>query len=156
MRLSRHAHYAIRAMLDLAQHPSTRSADIARRQRIPGTYIARVVYGLSRAGILRTYRGPNGGVRLVKPPSAVTLREVIAATEGPLAINLCVAWGDCPCSQPCPVRANPCPAPGQGGAQTRWYHCGGAGEQPPVGEADGIADATGEPHLRLVNLNCGG
>lgn len=104
MRLSRNAHYAIRTVLDLSLRHQVRSAEIARRQSIPSAYMAKVVQELSRAGIVRTHRGTRGGVQLAKPASAVTLREIIEAAEGPLAINLCVAWGDCPCVQPCPVR----------------------------------------------------
>jgi len=105
MRLSRNAHYAIRTVLDLSQHGRGRSAEIAERQGIPPAYMAKVVQGLSRAGILRTYRGTHGGVQLARSPGAVTLRDVVEASEGPFAINLCAAWGDCPCAQPCPVRA---------------------------------------------------
>lgn len=106
MRLSRHTHYALRVVLDLTGHPRDRSADIARRQGIPPAYMAKVVNGLSKAGILRTHRGTHGGVQLARPPESVTLRDVLEAAEGPLAINLCVVWGDCPCPQPCPVRAS--------------------------------------------------
>lgn len=105
MKLARPSHYAIRLVLDLARHRRGRSAEIAARQGIPAAYMAKIVQGLSRAGLVRTHRGARGGVELARPASAVTLREVIEATEGPLAINLCVAWGDCPCQQPCPVRA---------------------------------------------------
>jgi len=105
MRLSRNAHYAIRTVLDLSQRGRGRSAEIAQRQGIPPAYMAKVVQGLSRVGILRTFRGTRGGVELVRPPAILTLRNVIEAAEGPLAINLCATWGDCPCQQPCPVRA---------------------------------------------------
>lgn len=105
MRLSRNAHYAIRTVLDLSRRQRGRSAEIAERQGIPPAYMAKIVQGLSRAGIVRTYRGAHGGVLLAKPAGGVTLRDVIEATEGPTAINLCAVWGDCPCVQPCPVRA---------------------------------------------------
>lgn len=104
MRLSRNAHYAIRTVLDLSQRGRGRSAEIASRQGIPAAYMAKVVQGLGRAGILRTYRGTNGGVQLARTAAAITLRDVVEAAEGPVAINLCAAWGDCPCLQPCPVR----------------------------------------------------
>jgi Rrf2 family protein len=106
MRLSRNAHYAIRTVIDLALRARGISAEIARRQGIPQAYMAKVVHELSRAGILRTYRGTRGGVALAKAAGAVTLRDVVEATEGPIALNLCVVWGDCPCPQPCPVRAS--------------------------------------------------
>jgi len=106
MQLSRHAHYAIRAVLDLHMHPTARSADIARRQGIPPAYLAKIVQALGRRGIVRTHRGARGGVQLARPGMAITLREVVEAVEGPMGINQCVVWGDCPCPQPCPVRAS--------------------------------------------------
>lgn len=106
MRLSRNAHYAIRTVLDLSRCDRGRSSEVARRQGIPQAYMARVVQGLSKAGIVRTFRGTRGGVQLAKPPAAITLRDVVEATEGPLSLNLCVFWDDCRCVQPCPVRAS--------------------------------------------------
>lgn len=105
MRLSRHAHYAIRVGLHLLEHPRSRSAEIARRQSIPPSYMPKIVQQLVRAGIVHTLRGAHGGVQLAKPAAMVSLRDVVEAAEGPLAINVCVVWGDCPCAQPCPVRA---------------------------------------------------
>lgn len=105
MELTRQAQYAVRTALDLAQRPQGRLADIAARQGIPRSFLPRIVQGLTRAGLLRTRRGVGGGVRLARPADTITLGEVIAATEGPLAVNLCVFWGDCECPQPCPIRA---------------------------------------------------
>ena len=105
MRLSRYAHYAIRTVLDLCAHPRTRAADIARRQGIPPAFQAKIVQALSRRGIVRTFRGARGGVALARLPEALTLADVVQAVDGPVAINQCVVWGDCPCPQPCPVRA---------------------------------------------------
>jgi Rrf2 family protein len=105
MRLSRNAHYAIRTVIDLALRERGRSAEVARRQGIPQAYMARVVHGLGTAGIIRTFRGTHGGIQLAKPAASITLRDVVEATEGPVALNLCVVWDDCPCAQPCPVRS---------------------------------------------------
>ncbi|MDQ7820077.1 MAG: Rrf2 family transcriptional regulator [Armatimonadota bacterium] len=105
MRLSRHAHYALRTVLDLCAHPRTRSVDVARRQRIPPAYAAKIIQALARRGIVRTFRGSRGGVALARPPQALTLADVVQAVEGPVAINQCIVWGDCPCPQPCPVRS---------------------------------------------------
>ncbi len=104
MRLSRHSQYALRTVLDLCRHPRARSADVARRQGIPPAYAAKIVQALARRGIVRTFRGSRGGVALAIPPQALTLADVVQAVEGPVAINQCILWGDCPCPQPCPVR----------------------------------------------------
>lgn len=106
VRLSRNAHYAIRTVLDLALRDRGRSAEVARRQGIPPAYMARIVHELSTAGIIRTFRGAGGGIQLARPAASVTLRHIVDATEGPLALNLCVIWDDCRCVQPCPVRAS--------------------------------------------------
>ena len=105
MRLSRNAHYAVRTVIDLALRERGRSAEVARRQGIPQAYMARIVHGLSTAGIIRTFRGTHGGIQLARPAASITLRDVVQATEGPVALNLCVVWDDCPCAQPCPVRS---------------------------------------------------
>lgn len=105
MQLTRQAQYAVRTVLDLSLRPQGRLGEIAARQGIPRSYMARVVHGLNRAGIIRTRRGVGGGVQLARPATRITLGEVIAAAEGPLAVNLCVLWKDCICRQPCPVRA---------------------------------------------------
>ncbi len=105
MQLTRQAQYAVRTVLDLSLRPQGRLGEIAARQGIPRSYMARVVHGLNRAGIIRTRRGVGGGVQLARPATGITLGEVIAAAEGPLAVNLCVLWKDCICRQPCPVRA---------------------------------------------------
>jgi len=104
MRLSRHAHYAIRVALDLMERPQGRSAEIARRRGIPASYMPKIVQQLSRAGIVRTFRGIHGGVQLARPAATITLRDVVEAAEGPVAIDACVVWGNCPCTLPCPVR----------------------------------------------------
>jgi Rrf2 family protein len=105
MRLSRNAHYAIRTVIDLALRERGRSAEVARRQGIPQAYMGRIVHGLGTAGIIRTFRGTHGGIQLAKPATSITLRDVVEATEGPLALNLCVVLDDCLCAQPCPVRS---------------------------------------------------
>lgn len=104
MELSRAAQFAIRTVVDLATAGRAHTADVARRRGIPVAQGAKIVRRLARAGLVRTTRGADGGVRLARPPASITLREVIDAIEGPLAISRCVVYDDCPCAQPCPVR----------------------------------------------------
>jgi Rrf2 family protein len=105
MELSRGAQFAIRTVADLAAVGPAHTADIARRRGIPPAQGAKIVRALARAGLVRTTRGAGGGVRLARPAERITLREVIDAIEGPLAISRCAIYDDCPCAQPCPVRA---------------------------------------------------
>jgi Rrf2 family protein len=102
--LSRAAHFALRTVLDLTVEGPSHTAAVAARQGIPLAQAGKIVQTLARAGLVRTGRGAGGGVRLARAPEALTLREVVEAMEGPLVVNRCVAWDDCPCSLPCPVR----------------------------------------------------
>jgi Rrf2 family protein len=102
--LTRSAQFAIRTVVDVAAAGHVHTAEVARRRGIPPAQAAKIVRQLARAGIVRTTRGAGGGVRLARPAERVTLREVIDAIEGPLAVSRCVVYGECPCVQPCPVR----------------------------------------------------
>jgi Rrf2 family protein len=102
--LSRAAQFAIRTVLDLAANGPGQTAQIAARRGIPPAQAGKIVQQLVRGGVVRTTRGAGGGVRLARPPESITLRQVIDAIEGPLTIARCVAYEDCPCLQPCPVR----------------------------------------------------
>lgn len=92
MELSRQADYAVRAMVDLATVPAevrVASRTIAQRQQIPEKFLPRIILALSRAQLVRTFRGKDGGVSLTRPASEISLLDVIVAIEGPLCLNRC-------------------------------------------------------------------
>ncbi|MDR7480919.1 MAG: Rrf2 family transcriptional regulator [Armatimonadota bacterium] len=107
MQLTRQADYAVRIVLDLTgRYPQgvARSAEISRRQHVPRAFLAKIVRGLARAGIVQTARGAGGGIRLVEDPSQLTLRQVIEAIEGPIRLNRCLLRPrECPLDRTCPV-----------------------------------------------------
>lgn len=107
MLLSRGADYAIRAMLDVASLPGDRktiTAQIARRQEIPVAFLSKVIAQLTQAGLMRTYRGAAGGVNLAKPAEEISLRQVVEALQGPIALNLCTdPYDGCPRVDTCPA-----------------------------------------------------
>jgi Rrf2 family protein len=107
MRLTRHADYAVRVMLDLASHPEDAvvpRSRISERQDLPPAYLAKIVQALARAGLVRTRAGAGGGISLNVAPHDVTLRRVIEAVEGPIQLNRCVVRpGACPRDRYCPV-----------------------------------------------------
>ena len=107
MRLTRHADYAIRVMVDLASHPEdavTPRARIGERQDVPPAYLAKIIQSLARAGLVRTRPGARGGISLNVVPGDVTLRRVIEAVEGPIHLNRCVIHpGACPRDRFCSV-----------------------------------------------------
>ncbi|MEW5719887.1 MAG: Rrf2 family transcriptional regulator, partial [Chloroflexota bacterium] len=90
--LSRRADYGVRAMMDLAaQLPTERTivSDIAKRQDIPPSFLAKIVPLLARAGLLRTFLGATGGIALAASPEEISLLQIIQAIDGPFALNLC-------------------------------------------------------------------
>lgn len=107
MQLTRKADYAVRVMLDLAEHAEegpVPSADVARRQAVPKPFLRKVVRALARGGYVSTRRGPGGGIALARDPKKITLRAVIEAIEGPIRLNRClIAPGACPLDRKCSV-----------------------------------------------------
>ena len=108
MQITRQADYALRAMLYLAQlEPSQRAAtsQIAEIQRIPPSFLAKIISQLSIAGLIHTSRGARGGVSLARPPEAISVLEVVEAIDGPIALNECSqSAGACPFGETCPLR----------------------------------------------------
>ena len=58
---------------------------IATAQEIPLNFLENILGELRHAGIVRSYRGAEGGFRLAKPASEIAIADVIRAVEGPLA-----------------------------------------------------------------------
>ena len=87
MRLSRACGYALLALEYLAARgagPPVASHHIAAARGIPERFLLKVLKPLVTAGVLRSLKGPNGGFRLARPASQITLLEVVEAADGPL------------------------------------------------------------------------
>jgi len=114
MQITRQADYAVRAVLYLAQlgpggHATT--AQIAREQKIPMTFLAKIVSQLSAAGIVRATRGAHGGVTLARSADDVSLLEIVEAIDGPICLNECALNPEtCPLSENCAVQSVWCEA----------------------------------------------
>lgn len=91
MQITRQTDYAIRCVLYLSQHPNEVKVvdEIARAKSIPKVFLAKILQKLSKAGIVRSYRGVKGGFELAKRPRNISLLDVIEAIEGPVAMNIC-------------------------------------------------------------------
>ncbi len=87
MRISAKADYAVRAVAELAGAPThTLSArEIADSQGIPRNFLENILGDLRRTGIVSTRRGPHGGSMLARPPSAISVADILRAVDGPLA-----------------------------------------------------------------------
>ena len=94
MMISTKGRYALRIMVDVAQHDGEMPVsvrEIAQRQDISGKYMEQIISALTRSGLLRSIRGAQGGYHLAKKPEAITVGMILRATEGDLAPAECVA-----------------------------------------------------------------
>jgi len=113
MQITRQADYAVRAVLHLARSGDVRTATsmIAEEQKIPPSFLAKIISQLSIAGLLHTSRGARGGVTLARQAGEITLLEVIEAIDGPIQLNECVGdTGNCSFDDDCPLRPVWCDA----------------------------------------------
>jgi Rrf2 family protein len=114
MQITRQADYAMRAVLYLSKlGPDRRAAtsQIAEEQKIPPSFLAKIVSQLSVAGLLQTSRGARGGVSLARSPEDISFLEVVEAIDGPILINECVAdGGTCVFGDSCLMRPVFCDA----------------------------------------------
>lgn len=87
MKLSRTVAYAVRATLQLAQHPANTPipcSRLATEGNMPERFLLQILRNLVTHGILRSTRGVDGGYSLTRPPEEISLLDVIEAIEGPL------------------------------------------------------------------------
>lgn len=106
MKISTKGRYALRLMIDLAEHQNegvVALKDVASRQGISKKYLEQIVPLLNKSGVLRTTRGYQGGYMLAKSPDSYTVGDVLRITEGSLApvsclddeVNLCDRADSC-------------------------------------------------------------
>jgi Rrf2 family protein len=92
--LSQKTRYAIRAMQHLADHYGegpVQLADIAAKQNIPPKFLTVILSELSRAGLVASLRGKDGGYWLGVPPVDVRYGDLIRIMRGSLALVPCAS-----------------------------------------------------------------
>ena len=110
MLVSTKGRYALRVMVDLADHRAQGRVplkEIAERQGISEKYLENILSTLVRNGVLSGMRGKGGGYRLTKDPEQYTVGEILRLTEGSLAPVSCLDGGQNGCD-----RAAECPTIG--------------------------------------------
>ena len=93
MKFSTKGRYALRMMLDMAQHQERGAValkDVAARQNISKKYLEQIALVLGQAGILHGARGHQGGYRLVGEPKDYTVCEILEKMEGSLHPVACL------------------------------------------------------------------
>lgn len=94
MKISTKGRYALRIMIDLAEHNSgayIRLKDISERQGITLKYMEQIMPMLTKAGYVKSYRGNNGGYLLAKRPEEYVVGDILRTTEGSLVPIPCLA-----------------------------------------------------------------
>ena len=100
--ISTRGRYAIRVMLDLAEHRGgdyIPIKDVAARQEISPKYLEKIMPLLTGAGFIEGAHGKGGGYRLCREPDTYVIGDILRATEGDLAPVACLAAGAEPCSR---------------------------------------------------------
>ena len=93
MRESTKGRYALRIMIDLAEHNNGEYIplkDISARQGITIKYMEQIIPQLNKAGYLKSLRGNGGGYKLAKSPDKYVVGDILRTMEGPLAPVACL------------------------------------------------------------------
>lgn len=99
--ISTRGRYAIRVMLDLAEHRGgyIPMRDVAARQEISPKYLEKIMPDLTKHGFVEGTHGKGGGYRLCVEPEDCTVGAILRATEGDLAPVACLSCNAAPCSR---------------------------------------------------------
>ncbi len=99
MRISTKGRYAVRIMAELARHTNGNIsvAELSKNQEISAKYIEKIISLLTKANLISSTRGAQGGYRLAKSPKKCTVAEILRATD------------DLPKLVPCLNSSTPCP-----------------------------------------------
>lgn len=106
MLISTRGRYALRVLIDLAEHGSDGyipMKEVAARQDISLKYLERILPVLVKNGFVEGIHGKGGGYRLLKDPKDCKIGDILRLTEGDLAPVACLECGAKPCE-----RANAC------------------------------------------------
>ncbi len=93
MRISTKGRYALHLMLDLARQPGDKYVSlkaVAQRQGISEKYLEQIIPLLSKAQLLQSARGAQGGYRLARDKAAITVGQILRLAEGSLSPVQCL------------------------------------------------------------------
>lgn len=99
--LSTGCQYAVRAVALLAVKPPgevVSRRELSDRTGIPSSFLSKILQVLTRAGLVRSYRGRIRGYSLVRPAQDISVLEIVEAYDGPFDDSVCVLDGYRVCS----------------------------------------------------------
>ena len=100
MMISKRGRYALRVMIDLAEHNTDSyipMKEVAKRQEISLKYLERILPVLVKNGLVEGIHGKGGGYKLSRSPEKCTVGEILRLTEGDLAPVACLGCEAEPC-----------------------------------------------------------
>lgn len=109
LRLSKLTDYGTVLMTALARSPqdTRNAAELAQATHVSAPTVSKLLKALTREGLLDSIRGANGGYKLARPPQDISMADIIAALEGPIALTECAVHdGQCGLEPYCTVRGN--------------------------------------------------
>jgi Rrf2 family transcriptional regulator, cysteine metabolism repressor len=100
VKLSVKSDYAARAVLALARHypdgGARRVEELAAPDGIPANYLVQILIELKAKGIVRSVRGKAGGYLLARPPTEITMGDILRALHGELLDTPALSDASCP------------------------------------------------------------
>jgi len=109
MQFNQGTDYAFRVIMHLASLPEgtiVSSQTIADKQHIPVGFLQKIMRSLTKGGLIKSYRGTEGGFALAKPVAQISLLDVIILIEGPIDLQRCLKNEEAcnrHCTSQCPV-----------------------------------------------------
>ena len=110
MLVSTRGRYAIRVMIDLAEHMNGKyipMKEIADRQDVSLKYMTKIMQALTKSGMLDGQHGKGGGYKLNRDPEEYRVGDILRLTEGTLAPVACLDETDCKCDRSFECRTRP-------------------------------------------------
>ena len=99
IRLSRLSDYAVSLMTHIAHEADEihNAHDLAEKAHLPAPTVSKILATLAREDLLESVRGRQGGYRLSQESSDISVEDIIAAVDGPIALTQCIDQGPGSC-----------------------------------------------------------
>jgi FeS assembly SUF system regulator len=109
IRITKQTDYGIVLLSQMAVEPHRQfnAPELAEAAGLPLPMVSKILKQLVRERLLTSHRGVKGGYSLARSSDDISVAELIAALEGPIALTECISVeGDCSHEASCKVRSN--------------------------------------------------
>ena len=93
MNINQETDYALRIVLMLCKEGLDNRLDakyLSEEGKIPLRFLLKLTRKLTQAGIVKSFRGTNGGYTITREPKNITFKDVVEAIQGPIIVNRCL------------------------------------------------------------------